>query len=150
MLKTELPSGPMFPEQPSSTVTGHLQAMEITLVERSSRTRKVPIVGIKDLLKTQPEWDLLHVDIQGTEVEIFRAALDLCDERVARVCIGTHSRKIDGDLFEMFATRGWIMEHEKPTKMNFVRGAKTLEAMNAVDGTQVWRNPLRRPDDVTP
>jgi FkbM family methyltransferase len=120
------------------------------LGRKIARTRKVPIVAIKDLLNTQPEWDLLHVDIQGTEVEMFRAALDLCDERVARVCIGTHSRKIDGDLFEMFATRGWIMEHEKPTKMNFVRGAKTLEAMNSVDGTQVWRNPLRRPEDVTP
>jgi hypothetical protein len=49
----------------------------------------------------------------------------------------------------MFARRGWIMEHEKPTKMTFVRGAKSLEAMNVVDGTQVWRNPLLRPDGVT-
>jgi len=113
------------------------------------RTRKVPVVAINDLLNTQPEWDLLHIDIQGGEVEVLRAALDLCDERVARVCIGTHSRKIDGDLFEMFARRGWIMEHEKPTKMTFVRGAKSLEAMNVVDGTQVWRNPLLRPDGVT-
>lgn len=111
-------------------------------------TRKVKILAIRDLIRREREWDMLHVDIQGSELEVFQVAMDLCNERVARVCIGTHSRKIDGDLLELFVAHGWILDHEKPTKMVFQKGARTLEAMNIVDGTQVWRNPRLRPEDA--
>lgn len=112
------------------------------------KTRTVDLYAIDELLTQRPEWDMLHVDIQGLEVDVLGSAMARLNERVARTCIGTHSRKIDGDLYEMFALQGWMLEHEKPTKMTFVAGAKTLEVMTSVDGTQVWRNPRLRPDPV--
>jgi len=105
------------------------------------RTHTVKVLSFRDLLLAQPQWDLVHVDIQGAEVEVCRSALDVLNKRVARVCIGTHSRKIEGDLIELFAENAWIMENEMPSRVVFSPKAKTLEAMNAVDGVQVWINP---------
>jgi hypothetical protein len=35
----------------------------------------------------------------------------------------------------------WLLEHEKPTQMQYDRQAEKLESMTRADGTQVWRNP---------
>ena len=61
--------------------------------------------------------------------------------RVARICVGTHSRKIDGDLLALFSSQDWVMENEKPSRLSFVPKAKTFEVMNTIDGIQIWRNP---------
>jgi FkbM family methyltransferase len=108
------------------------------------KTRKVKILAFTKLLRKEPLWDMVHMDIQGTEVAVCRAAIQDLNRRVARVCIGTHSRKIDGDLFELFAKHGWVMENERPSRTTFVANAKTLEAMNIGDGIQIWRNPKLR------
>ena len=67
-----------------------------------TETRNVKIVSFRTLLKAEPFWDLVHIDIQGGEFDICRSAIRLMDRRVARVCIGVHSRKLDGDLFDLF------------------------------------------------
>jgi len=108
------------------------------------KTRKVRILSFTKLLREEPVWDMVHMDIQGTEVAVCRAAIKDLNTRVARICIGTHSRKIDGDIFELFAKHGWVLENEKPTRITFVPNAKTLEAMNSADGVQIWRNPRLR------
>ena len=68
-------------------------------------------------------------------------AVPLLNTRVAYLVIGTHSRKLDGDLVDLFHGEGWVLEHEKPSRFTFVPGVKLLESMNEADGTQVWRNP---------
>jgi hypothetical protein len=83
---------------------------------------------------------MIHIDIQGGEYEVCRASIADLGERAKRVIIGTHSRKIDGDLVELFMREGWILEHEKPTKFTFRSNPPSLEAMTTVDGTQCWRN----------
>jgi FkbM family methyltransferase len=105
------------------------------------KTRQVDILAATDVLRTQDRWDFVHMDIQGGETEVCRAAFDDLNARVKRVLIGTHSRKIEGDLMEMFAAAGWILEHEKPTRFTFWQNPSTLEAMTTADGVQVWRNP---------
>ena len=55
--------------------------------------------------------------------------------------VGTHSRKLDGDLVELFHRAGWQLEHEKPTQFSYTRKMEQLENMTVGDGTQVWRNP---------
>jgi hypothetical protein len=52
-----------------------------------------------------------------------------------------HSRKIDGDLIDLFFRHGWSLENEKPTRFDYNRHASSLEAMTVMGGTQVWRNP---------
>ena len=105
------------------------------------RTVEVKIVPIIDLVRREPHWDLIHIDVQGHEVNIVRAALKELNSRVHRMVIGTHSRKIDGDLIELLGGADWVLEHEKPAKFSFRPGAVSLEAMTTLDGTQVWMNP---------
>jgi FkbM family methyltransferase len=101
----------------------------------------VDIVGFDDLLLNQPRWDLIHIDVQGGEVELCRASSRLLSERVRYVVVGTHSRKIDGDLLVLMKEAGWILEHEKPARFIFRENCPSLELMTVTDGTQVWRNP---------
>lgn len=102
---------------------------------------EVDIVPATEILEQETRWDLVHIDVQGWERLICENAIEQLNHRVARLIVGTHSRKLDGDLIELFHREGWILEHEKPSRFTFVPGVRVLEGMNQVDGTQVWRNP---------
>jgi FkbM family methyltransferase len=101
---------------------------------------EVEVLAINDLLAREPRWDLVHIDVQGWEADICQAGMQELGKRVRRVIIGTHSRKLDGDLMAMFHQAGWLLEHEKPTQMKYDRHAEKLESMTWADGTQIWRN----------
>ncbi len=101
----------------------------------------VEILDVADILALQPLWDLVHIDVQGWELAICTRAMPLLRERVRYLILGTHSRKLDGDLYDLFHRQGWVLEHEKTSQMIYAHGVKELENMNVVDGTQVWRNP---------
>lgn len=102
---------------------------------------KVDIVPISGLLCGEPIWDLVHIDVQGWEVDLCSAAGVLLDERVRWLVIGTHDAKLHGDLLNLMFQRGWALENEKPPRFVWTNGAATLIAMTTHDGTQVWRNP---------
>jgi hypothetical protein len=52
--------------------------------------------------------------------------------------IGTHSRRIEDDLMDLFSDLGWWLEHESACRrLQQSSGKLTLYE----DGTQVWRNP---------
>ncbi len=101
----------------------------------------VPIVAFAELLGREPQWDLVHIDVQGGECELCRACRDLLSQRTRYLVVGTHSRKLDGDLLEIMFGAGWILEHEKPTRFVYDARQQCLEVMTTHDGTQVWRNP---------
>lgn len=105
------------------------------------RVIDVTVFGINDLLHQEEHWNLLHVDVQGSEVEVCEAGLDEITARVAWVTIGTHSRLLEGQLHKLFRQAGWMLEHDKPAQFVFSSAANTLESMTTIDGTQVWRNP---------
>jgi FkbM family methyltransferase len=102
---------------------------------------EIDIISINDLLAKQTEWDLVHMDVQGWEYSICVAGIGEMNAHVKRVVIGTHSRKLEGDLLSLFHSSGWILENEKPVQFSYNSGIKKLEQMTKVDGVQVWRNP---------
>jgi len=102
---------------------------------------EVEVVALDGILECEDVWDLVHIDVQGSEAELCGAAAELLDRRVRWVVIGTHSRKIEGDLFDLFYRHGWVLENEKPVRFTYSASAASLEAMTYKDGTQVWRNP---------
>lgn len=102
----------------------------------------VEIVAFRDLLAREAVWDLLHIDIQGWEVEVCESAREMLCERVKWLVVGTHSRALDGQMVELMWQLGWQLENEKPTIFIFRPGTESLELMTTVDGCQVWRNPL--------
>lgn len=104
-------------------------------------TKDVTIIPMANLIRKERHWNLVHIDVQGHEVDICRSCLDDLNARVSWIVVGTHSRKLDGDMLEMMCRADWDLEHEKPTKFRYYRNPKTLEGMTIADGTQVWRNP---------
>jgi FkbM family methyltransferase len=104
------------------------------------KTTQVNVIPMRELVAQEPCWDLIHIDVQGDEVDICRSCVDELNARVRWIVVGTHSRKLDGDFLDLMSSAGWFLEHEKPARFTFAPNAK-LEAMTTVDGTQVWRNP---------
>ncbi len=99
---------------------------------------QVPSISLQTLLADLPVVDILHCDIQGMEAEVFRAGQAVVDARVRRVVIGTHSRKVEAELLDIFAGLHWVLEAETVCKLvQSATGAMCL----VIDGTQVWRNP---------
>ncbi|HTW27519.1 MAG TPA: FkbM family methyltransferase [Acetobacteraceae bacterium] len=102
---------------------------------------EVEVLDLAALLAQRPVWDLVHIDVQGSEAELCRAALNALAARARRLVIGTHSRAIEGDLLMLLHRAGWRLENEKPCRFIFHADAPGLEAMTTHDGAQVWSNP---------
>lgn len=85
--------------------------------------------------------DLLHVDIQGGEMELIPSAIDWLSEKVSYLIIGTHSRQIEGAMFDCLLKAGWALEIERPSLLTLKTGAPVV----SVDGVQGWRNPRLLP-----
>lgn len=112
---------------------------------------EIEVISFAELIRRETRWDLVHMDIQGFEVDICRSCIADLSERVAWIVVGTHSRKIDGDLIELFSSAGWSLENEKPTIFAFTVNPPSLEGMTALDGIQVWKNPrLGAKNDALP
>jgi FkbM family methyltransferase len=101
---------------------------------------EVRLVSFGELLK-KDVWDLVHMDVQGWEVELCAAEAALLDARVKWLVVGTHEYKLHADLIDLMFRRGWVLENEKPPRVRWVPGAPSLLSMTTHDGTQVWRNP---------
>ena len=110
------------------------------------QTDPLKAVSLANLIADVPLIDFMHIDVQGYERQILPAALPLLNEHVAALFIGTHSRSIEGELFELMYGAGWQLLREEPCAFN-VEGSSALplEARTQMDGAQFWRNPnLRR------
>lgn len=98
---------------------------------------ELPSISLRTLIGDKPRVDLIHIDIQGHEEPVIAAGIDLLNARVRRLVIGTHSRTIEGHLFDLLHANGWICESELPCAlMPMMDGRLHL----ATDGEQVWRN----------
>ena len=86
-------------------------------------------------------WDLVHMDVQGVEYEVLSAGIEILNRNVRGIFIGTHSRKIEGQLLELFHGQGWTLERERPTKFEYRPGTPDIVGWTTRDGGQYWRNP---------
>ncbi len=99
--------------------------------------------SLSTLLQDLPVVDFMHVDIQGFEYQIISESIQTLQKKVRYLFIGTHSRKIEGDLFSLLYDAGWILLREKPCTFRFEKGSTpTLEGLVIQDGGQQWQNPF--------
>jgi FkbM family methyltransferase len=97
----------------------------------------MPIVDVPLLVKDEKKIDLVHVDIQGAELELLTELFEFLCKKVKYIFIGTHSKKIESGLFDLFSNRGsWSIEMERPAIFRIEKGRPIIE----VDGVQSWRN----------
>jgi FkbM family methyltransferase len=83
--------------------------------------------------------DLLHMDVQGSELALVEANLDLLARQVKAMMIGTHSRPIEGGLIELLYRNGWELALEKPCRVAWKVRNPSHEPAIETDGCQYWR-----------
>jgi FkbM family methyltransferase len=107
--------------------------------QAESDMEEVRCLSLKTLLASLPIVDLIHCDIQGAEGVVLAAARDIFGSRVRRIVVGTHSRRIENDLMDLFGSLGWWLEYESAC---YLRQQSSGKMTLYQDGTQVWRNPV--------
>lgn len=112
---------------------------------RGFALRSLPIqaLGLPGFLDRFGHVDFLHVDIQGAEAEVLPNSIDALEAKVSVMFVGTHSRKIEGDLLDFFHSRGWKLLREQPCVFNPDQAVPTFQALTVRDGGLVWRAPGR-------
>ena len=98
-----------------------------------------PCVTLADILAPYPRVDLIDLDVQGAEFDVLASTIDLVDQRVRRLHIGTHSPQIEQQLRQLLSAHAWQNIHDYP-------GQSTAQtpygAIQFDDGVQTWVNPV--------
>jgi hypothetical protein len=102
----------------------------------SGRFDELPTIALGDLLAEHARLDLLHVDIQGGEADLVESCRPALDDHVAYLVVGTHSREIEGRLFDTLLGDRWRLEIERPAILALGDAGPSV----TVDGVQGWRN----------
>lgn len=93
----------------------------------------MPVVDISALLRNEKMLDFMHVDIQGAELDLLTELFDFLCKRVRYIFIGTHSKQIEGGLFELFMSKKvWKLEMERPAIFVLIDGRPVVKT----DGVQ--------------
>jgi FkbM family methyltransferase len=103
----------------------------------SGSYEELPIFALSELCDGYDKIDLLHVDIQGGEADLIDDSLSLLNRTVAYLVIGTHSRQLEGRLFQTLLAAGWQLEVERAAILGLTAAGPHI----VVDGVQGWRNP---------
>jgi FkbM family methyltransferase len=127
---TEWGSQPIF----NAGVAERLKAV------KSGKYDELPMVSLAEIVAPHSRIDLLHIDIQGGEADLISTCLPTIAEKVAYLVIGTHSRQIEGRLFETLLQAGWQLEIERPALLRL-----GMAPIVHIDGVQGWRNPKLLP-----
>ena len=137
----------LFPKQDLAGLSWGLQPIFGATKEQresavaSGNYHELPMIALADVTKDCNHVDLLHIDIQGGELELIKDCIDLVSRKVRYMFIGTHSRQIEGALFTILLSAGWKLEIERPC---FLKLDGPIP-YTWVDGVQGWRNSLLLP-----
>lgn len=100
-------------------------------IEVSSRTLEQAIGHL-------PRIDIIDMDLQGAELALLRNSMNILDQRVKRVHLGTHSEEIEATARELFTAHGWTNVWDfGPAKDNDTPWGRC----RFVDGVSSWINP---------
>lgn len=134
----------LFPRQTRAGLAWGLQPVFDASPEQVAKAKAngshdaLRMVGLEELFRNQKRFDLLHIDIQGGECELLERTVELLNQKVAYVVVGTHSREIEGHIFALLLAQGWLLEIERPAILS-LRNPEWPSV--TVDGVQGWRNP---------
>jgi len=102
------------------------------------QTIEVPALTLDQVLDGIDHVDLLHMDIQGAELDVCTASMATMMAKVRRVHIGTHGASIDTGLRRLFRAAGWRNLHDYPCKQ---ANTTPYGVIQFGDGVQSWLNP---------
>ena len=131
----------LFPNHdPNQTMWGFEPVFDVSGVRKikyllTGKYHELQQVPLGSILQNHGQIDLLHVDIQGGEENLIPQCIAHLTAGVSYLVIGTHSRQIEGKMFECLTRAGWLLEIERPAILKL-----TDRPVVTVDGVQGWRN----------
>lgn len=137
------PGTALFPRQKTSGVEWGLEpvfnatAEQRRLAVEAGSHDELPMIALDDVMAPYARIDLLHLDIQGGEADLIASCLPLITAKVAYLLVGSHSRQIEGRLFDVLLGAGWLLEIERSAILSVAGGIPVV----TVDGVEGWRNP---------
>lgn len=96
----------------------------------------LPMIPFEEIAADHARIDLVHIDIQGGEATLMHDCIETLNEKAAYIVVGTHSRQIEGRLFDLMLESGWMLEMERPAILSVGPQGPIV----TVDGLQGWRN----------
>ena len=97
---------------------------------------EVQAISLNSLASDLKPNDLLHVDIQGSEVPVLRAGSRILRDQVRRLLVGTHGRDVEGQLIDLLIPLGFQLHYDHACHYRLDGKRPVLVA----DGTQGWIN----------
>ena len=107
----------------------------------------VRTVTLESLLDVDEPTDLLHVDLQGMELDVVLPALEIIERKVRFLAVGTHNRYVEGMLQHTLLQREWALLMESPSTSVFDGVKPTLTGFTVQDGNQFYANSRFRDAD---
>ena len=104
---------------------------------QSFRLRREKTISLDTLLRPLRIVDLKDLDIQGAELQVLEAAIAQVTQKVKRLFIGTHGRKIEEGLRQLLHNAGWQKLFDYPS------ASETQTEWGIIkfqDGVQSWKN----------
>lgn len=93
--------------------------------------------ALEELFVSHEYIDLVHMDIQGAELEVIEASLDVLAKKVRVICVGTHSDAIDQGMVKTLTEAGWLPRWVFPRHSKW---ATMWGIIQFADGCHVWLN----------
>lgn len=116
------------------------EKLVVDYVGREVAHEAVPVRTLDEIFDGLDIVDLLHCDIQGSEVEVLTHGAAFLTQKVRHMFIGTHSRIIEGKLIECFHKHGWSLIRERPVIFKHRTDLPSTTGMTTRDGGQYWIN----------
>lgn len=107
----------------------------------------VPTVTLKTLIGGDEPTDLLHIDLQGRELDVILPNLELIAQKVRFLAVGTHNRYVEGMLQDQLLKREWALLLESPCSTYFDGVKPSLTGFTTQDGNQLYANSRFRDAD---
>ena len=108
---------------------------------------EVPTVALETLLASEEPTDLLHIDLQGRELDVILPNLELIAQKVRFLAVGTHNRYVEGMLQDQLLQREWALLMESPCTTVLDGVKPTLTGFTVQDGNQLYANSRFRDAD---
>ena len=99
---------------------------------------EVEMVPLSTILKDVSFVDLIDMDVQGAEADVIENGLDVLNQKVRRIHIGTHSHEVEDRIRKALTKHDWIKSWDFPCQSvsDTPYGRITFG-----DGVQSWLNP---------
>ena len=125
-------------ETVDESVSGAYEGQDVVQLKSGWRAVKTRSYLLVDILPQAGRIDLIDIDVQGEELKVISAAIDVLNQRVARLHIGTHSHDIETGLRQLLGAHGWECKADYPcAQIN----QTPWGPVQFVDGVQSWVNP---------